>query len=373
MNILRRLTIVIARALLPVTLLAFGALFSINQTLGSPGKLQSTLKKSGIYDTIAANIVQQATSQTGAKLDTSGQQALQKAVNSAVSPSYLEQQTNTVVQGIYNWMQGKTPNLSFSIDISSVKSQLVNGLADQASQRAATLPACTPQELRDMNTTNIDPFTVSCLPPGVTPAQIAATARQQAETSDAFKNSTVTPSTLAQDGKSLQDQLKPLATSYKVVKYGAQVAVLLAVLLTVAVIVLSRPWQRGVKRASFTYLSIGAVSAGLALLTGWLLKTVSNKLAEQQNAELQSKIITAITNITADLRNWWVDYGLVLIGLGVAGYLLAQFVKVSHEESVEQASDKKSLAEPISEPPVQPVEHQKEQGKGHDKPPTTTS
>lgn len=347
MNILRKFAVFIACTLLPLALISFGVLFSLHQVLGSPNHIENALDQSGIYSSVAANIVQQATSNSGQNLDASGQQAVQNAVSSAISPGYVKSQTNNALQGIYDWLQGKSNSLSFSIDLSSVKGRLADTMAQQAEQRAAALPACSLQQLQGMDPNNIDPLTVSCLPPGVTPAQVGAQARQQVVSSDFYKTGKLTPSNLNQNGKSLQQQLQPVANNYKRVSQAMTWSGVAAVLLTAGAILLSKPWQRGTKRAARIYLSIGITSAVLAFAASWVLNTVSDKLAAHNgaNAEIQGKIVKVIQLLTSDLRNWWLWYGIALAVMGIAGLVAIRFIKVTQSSQNIMAGQ---VPEPIS-------------------------
>jgi cytochrome bd-type quinol oxidase subunit 1 len=360
MHILRKLIVYIAYTLLPTALIAFGVLFSFHQALGSPGRIENALDQSGIYNTIGATIVNQATSSANSSLDSSGQQAVQNAISKAIPPEYLKSQTNGALQNIYSWLQGKTNNLSFSIDLSSVKNKLADNMAEEAQQRAASLPACTAQDMASMDASNIDPLAVTCLPPNVTPAQIGDLARQQVLTSNLYKTGKLTSDNINQNGKSLQQQLQPVANVYKDIWRGLIWTGVGIVLLTAMVILLSRPWQQGTKRVSIIFLSIGFTSAALAFVTGWLLHAVSNKLTQQSsaNAEIQGKVVKVIQLLTSDLRNWWIGYGIALALAGIMGLIVVRIKRITPPS---QNSGAGLTAESFSAPAVSANEHNNNQ------------
>ena len=358
MNILRKFLVFLAYTLLPAALITFGALFSIHQAFGSAGTIKSALNQSGVYNDLAASVVQQAATANGGTIG-NDQQAVQKAVSDAVSPAYLQKETNSVLDGIYAWIQGKTTDLSFNVDLTPIKGNLVNSVAEQAKLHAQSLPACT--DLASASAAASDPFSATCLPPGVTPDAVAEQARQQVLSSDAFKTSSITPQTISQNqGHSLQEQLKPAATAYAAMRNGLWVAGVTALILIAAVIGLSKPWQGGVKRVAWVFIPIGAVNVLLGFAAGWVTKFAVNKLNEQSANALQAKIANVVKILSDDLRHWWIGYGIVLIVLGIAGLVAIRIWRAKQPEprhDFDPSSPEPPTSPTAGEPPTSDNNH----------------
>lgn len=354
MNIFRKFILFTAYSLLPAALLTFGALFSIHQVFGSPGHIKSALDNSDIYGSVAAGLIQENTGNVAAA--SGEQQAVQKAVQESVPPEYLKEQTNKVLDGVFAWLQGDSKQLSFSVDLTPVKTNLVDSLARQAKSRAETLPTCSTES--DVNLTGDDPFSIDCLPPGINPDMVANRAREQVLASDIFKESNITPETISKDqGQSLQDQLQPAARIYQSVWQGVLVSGISSILLTAAVIALSRPWQNGAKRTALIFLSIGISNVLLGLVAAWGTKAIADKIAEDGTA-LQAKLAEVVRLLSNDLRGWWVGFGLLLTGLGIAGLIIIRTKKFA---PVPVAAGQGTDGEPINTLPVEPAEHKNNQ------------
>lgn len=331
MNILRKFALFVSFSLLPTALLSFGLLFAVHQVLGNPAHVKGALDKSGVYDAALTTLVKQATDKAGTRggeATDSGQQAVQTAINEAVPPAYLKEQTNKLLDGVYAWLQGDSQQIQFNLDLTPVKTKLVDSLSSQARARAQTLPTCNAAVAMDLQ--DIDPFSAECLPPGVTPDAVANEARRQVLDSDMFKNSSITPQTIAKDnGKPLEEQLKPVSNIYKLAWRSAIIAGVAAVVFTVAGILLSRPRLGGIKRASIAYLSVGVTTVVLGLASSFLTSKLADALNKDNNVALQAKLAEAVRLLTNDLRTWWVGFGALLIVLAIAGLVFYRFKKES--------------------------------------------
>jgi hypothetical protein len=313
MNFLRKTVVVTVCSLLPMVLLSFGILFSLYQVLGSPTHIKNALDTSGIYDTAIASIVQQSTNEQGTS-DTQtsdGEAAVRKAVGDAIPASYIKDQTSGVLDGVYAWLQGDTQNLTFSIDLTPVKTELVNNLTAQALNRAASLPACTAES---QLTSTDDPFSMECLPPGVTPDQLANQTRQSVLDSEMFKNASITPQNLTEkSSKPLEEQLSPVKDGYQAIKKSVYLVGLLTVVFIATAILLSKPRQTGIKRVAFILLTTGGVGVITAVVGNFVVKFIIDSLTEKAEGALGAKVAQAAQLLANDIRNWWLILGALSV------------------------------------------------------------
>jgi hypothetical protein len=313
MDFLRKTVVVTVCSLLPMVLLSFGILFSLYQVFGSPTHIKKALDTSGIYDTAIASFVEQATNKQGTS-DTQtseGEAAVRKAVADAIPASYIKDQTNGVLDGIYAWVQGDTQNLAFSIDLTPVKTTLVDNLTAQALLRAQSLPTCTTEA---QLTSTDDPFSMECLPPGTTPDTLANQTRQSVLDSEIFKNASITPADLTEKSdKPLDQQLSPVRDGYRGVKKSVYLTGLLAVIFIATAIFLSRPKQSGIKRVALILLTTGGVGIITAVVGNFVVKFVIDSLTEKAEGALGTKIAQAAQLLASDIRNWWLILGTLSV------------------------------------------------------------
>ena len=331
MNVLRTIFTRFSYAILPLLLFTFGLSWSLYMVFGTPQPLESALKQSGIYTVFAQNTIEeQATSNTALPLQDAGVQA---AIQKAFPPSLIEQSTTKIIDGTYDWVQGRTESPNFSIDLSEPKANLATYVADYVRERSAALPICSYQEslaLAQAGTTNVDPYTLTCRPSQVSSDQLAEQAKQQVLGSDLLSTPVVTADSIKNDrGQTLGQQLEIVPQAYTWMIYSLFGTGIIAVLAIGIIVLLQRAqWRGAVKRLSIILISIGAVSAGVAWIISLGFNKISSILADGTTSQmLQTKLVAVFTALAHDLQKWWIGYGIVLIVLGIIGLIIRKLSK----------------------------------------------
>lgn len=345
MNIIRKIFAYISISIFPIALLTFGLLFSVNQVFKTPTHLKTDLAQSGVYDALVTNLVQQMTHGDGSSASqqsATGKAELQQAIKASLPDNYVKTQINGVLDGVYAWLNGGAAQPNFTIDLTQFHTNLISNVSAQAQKYATSLPACTSL---DQVSSNFDPFGMSCLPPGVTPEQIAAETKQQLLTSDLFKNTVITPDAISKN-EPLSKKLAPAKTAFDSLKIAVYVSAGLTILSALGAVFLSRPWRRGIRRISTSSVVTGSSTAILAIVGSILAKTFSKNFNTNGDQVLQGKIIEAARLINNDVRNWLVGFSLVIIVLG-ASALIALLLTKPKQASV---SENKPKLTPQKEP-----------------------
>ncbi|HXY17878.1 MAG TPA: hypothetical protein VEH48_00465, partial [Candidatus Nitrosopolaris sp.] len=137
-----------------------------------PSTIKSILAKSGIYDTVVPGLLNQGKqiSSSGGSVSLSNS-LVRTAAGQTFTPQLVQQNTEATIDGVYDWLDGKTPLPDFQIDLTNTKTAFAANVAKAAQQQLQALPVCSSAASAE----NFDPLTASCLPPGVTPASAAAT------------------------------------------------------------------------------------------------------------------------------------------------------------------------------------------------------
>lgn len=167
MNIVKSLSRGLLALLFKVSVILLLIVAPIVMVFGTSNTLKSSLKESDIYSAAVDGIIDSIHKDA----DKSGgdnpfkDPSVQQAAKSALSPVFLQKSSESIIDGMYGWLSGKTARPEFTIDASGVKEQFIKAVGDYAVNRAKRLPACTVAQLRTMST-NIDPLTADCVPPG---------------------------------------------------------------------------------------------------------------------------------------------------------------------------------------------------------------
>jgi len=354
MHILKKLGLGVAVALLPVMLFAFGSLVGIFLTLGQPDTIKTALDKSGIYKDAVPSLLKQLGSDERPQESKDRDKIpledpkIQAIVQDAFAPDYLKQQVTNFIDGTYAVIQGKSKSLDFEINLLEAKTRLANGLGTYAEERLATLPACTSVESIDPNGYN--PLNATCVPPGVDKAAAGQKVRDEfLNNQDFLKDPVINANDLGtSEGNKLDENLDHVAKSYGLVKTLIWATGILAVLLAVAIVFWSAERRTGIRRASVTFISVGAVGAILAWAATFILGRVAENLAKaspsaESNTELQAQIVDVIRLVSTDVRNWWIWYGVLLVVAGLGALIAMRFIRrpntPSKEIPAEPASD----------------------------------
>lgn len=296
---------------------------------GTPQPLKQALSNSGIYSSFTHNFVQDQVATDTSQIPLQ-QPEIQAAIQKAFPPTLLEQNSNKIIDGTYDWVQGRSDSPDFAVNLSDAKNNLANYIADYVRTRSAALPVCNYAQLSELGSiSNIDPYKATCRPGQISPDAIAEQAKQDVLTSDFLNNPELTASTIkSSDGKTLQEQLKVVPEAYKWTIYTMYATGATAVLAMVIIIALQRNHIRNAcKHFGRILLTIGTISAAIAWLTSFAIDKVSHILAENATSTtLQAKIVAIFGSLAHDMQKWWIGYGVVLIILGIAALVVRKFV-----------------------------------------------
>jgi hypothetical protein len=174
-------------------LTAWISLGVLQQTLLNRTTVTGWLRDSGVYQKVIDNF----------KLDSPSQsfitsEELTSALKSTFSPAYLQQQSEVAINSTYDWVEGKSPNISFTIHIEQKRAEFSANLAKIIETRLAALPQCKTRVNPDVNNP-------TCIPQGMAAADLAKQFTQLDDSSD-FLSKPLTANNL---NASLQDKNAP--------------------------------------------------------------------------------------------------------------------------------------------------------------------
>ncbi|MBX4190913.1 hypothetical protein KW794_02385 [Candidatus Saccharibacteria bacterium] len=349
MHILRRAALVALAAVLPFILFLLAFDYWVINTASHPTAIKKIVADSGIYATFTQSALEQANAKAGGKdvvslLDP----AVKTAAQQALSPQFLQQSTENIIDGTYHWLDGRVAQPDFKIDLSSKKTDIATLVADHARQAAAQLPICargipTP----DINT--FDVFNASCLPRGVTPDQIAAQVKDELLKNQEFlKEPVITADKLkdSQTGQSVfeKENIKQVPDYYQLAKKTPIILAVLAILILAGIVFLSPTRSKGLRRVGIVLLVIGVL---MMVFSYWLRQAdIQNRIMlDSKNGINNEQIVKSLRSVVKDLaslvgNNYWFFGGLYTV-LGVSSLAYAYYFSRHTPKSVKPSKPSK--------------------------------
>lgn len=361
MNIIRRGLLVIITPFF--TLLLFAAAFDwgVVSTVGHPASVKQIASESGVYDSLIPSLltkVKQVETNVGNLAATDP--VVVKAANQAFPSSYIQKNAEVIIDSVYGWLDGKTAQPNFNVDLSGPKAAFADSLATQFEKKAADLPKC----VTPYTAASFDISSATCLPAGVTAASVSQVIRDNVSGGKGFiDNSTISASSLNDTNSNrtiFQGQLKNAPTQYQRIKKTPLILILLTLLTAATIFFLSPSHLKGLR-----HLGITLVIAGLfMLLFSWgLNKEVGSQLVPKitikDNAVLTDKVRTLVGDVAHRIdKNYWA-FGGIYTALGVTAIAAPVIIRRrAPEHSQPLTADTDSTPLP-AEPPKTEVKPKK--------------
>lgn len=352
MGIARKFLLVILSSIFTALLFATAFDTGIVRIVTHPATVKKIVADSGVYTDIIPNLLKQAgsvSSQTGNVPLVNSQ--VQSAAQTTFSPQFLQTTTNTIIDSIYQWLDGKTATPNFRIDLRTQKNQFANLVAQAAAQKAASLPACT--QAVDMASYNV--FDASCLPDGVTPSDVSGGTMNTLLNGQGFLDQPViTASNLKTSGSNqnvFDNQLKKAPSDYRWAKKVPIILGLLTVLVGAAIVFLYADRLRGLRHLGITLLVVGV----FMLIFAWALNFGVNKGTTHlnlNNAAFEKDIKMLITDLIQSIdKNYWFFGGLYAV-LGAAAIGAPIYLRRSQPVAATPAETPEPAKKTPKTPPV---------------------
>jgi hypothetical protein len=343
----KRFFLAIMAPLLPILLFLLAASWGFVHFVGQPANVKGVLKDSGVYETIIPSALEQAQqTSTGVESLALSDQQVKEAATKVFTPQLVQQDSEKIIDSLYDWLNGKTTTPSFQIDLAPSKAALADNISQIVAQRAATLPKCTAANTPD----TFDPLQAQCLPAGVTPQSAAAVAQAQVLSNQDFLGQTlITADSLKGEDSSkpaFSTQYKDLPKAYQRSKTAPWVLAGLTLLTAAGVILLSSNWQKGLRRVGIVFVSAGIAMIVFAWLLNRLLVTKVMPAVHFKNAVLQGDVRKLISSLGHSVTNNYRLFGVIYtcIGLAAVGGAIYLVKRAGEPVPATVASDKEPAA-----------------------------
>jgi hypothetical protein len=321
--------LVVLAGILPFLLFTLAFDYWVINTASHPATIKKIVADSGVYTTFTQSALKQADAQAGGRDVVSlVDPAVKNLAMQTLTPQFLQQTSENIIDGIYHWLDGKVAQPDFKIDLASKKADLARLVADHAKQQATQLPLC-PRGTPVPDLSTFDVFSATCLPRIVTPDMISNQVEQALLNNKDFLSQPVLTAGTLKDktGQPLfaSDKVKQVPHYYQLAKHTPIILTILAILTLTGIIFLSPTRQQGLHRAGMVLLIIGVIMLVFAYWLGHY--DVQNKLDfTSKNGVNNQEIVKNLRNVIKDLtdlvnKNYWFFGGLyAALGVGaVAG------------------------------------------------------
>ncbi len=347
-----------------ISLVLLVVLGSVILVFSTPGQLKESLKVSKVYDNLVASIIDSATKESAGQLDGSieesafSQPAVQEAAKKALTPVFLQTTSEEIINGIYGWLRGDTPQPEFNIDVSAVRQRFITSVGDYAVNRAKTLPACTAEQSAQLTQQSIDALTTACVPAGYNVENLRAQIetelnKQETEAGQQKDNllqqTTISPDTLPKDenGKTAVQNFAENAEKapevFSFVVITPWIFGILAIISAGLVVLLYDDKRRGIRSLGISALAIG----GLSLL-GIFISNFGFKQLEKSDsllkadANIKEPLLAFLHSLSRAFNNRILTIGLVYVVLGAGTLLVLQFTKTKQPKEQAPATDEEN-------------------------------
>lgn len=315
----------------------------VSNAITNKDKLQDWLKQSEIYDNgleIMTDVMEEKTEQGTYFYELDNQlqdenSELSQLVKKNITPDFLEQSSNTVIDSMYDWAEGKTERPEFKIQVAKNEETLIEFLTIAFKEKMKNLPECSTNFVMP---SDFDPLGSDCQPINYDLNEIEEYIRDHSDEPE-FKELFEATEINSTDFKPSEETTENVQTAYTILKLGPYIIVSVILLIALILVILIPGWKKGLLVSGILML----VSGLLVLISKLVLATQFDYLINRSLDEIQTKDIKSLEStitkiadiIYFDILNgvqWW---SFLFIGLGIAAIIGGVLIKGKKKEGDE--------------------------------------
>jgi hypothetical protein len=330
MKALRRPLLFTATSLLRTTLFIGVPLTGLVIYFGQADYLKSTLAGAQTYQSFVPALTQSLGS--ASKGDQSipfNDPGVKQIIANGLPADVLEKSTNTVIDGMYNWLEGKTLTPVFRVDLTKNRNYIADNISFYAFNQLTKQPLCM------INPSQVNPFTAKCLPSNFSLDQERQSFRDTLD--QVFPKTVFTANDLPKGSAagSFASTYSKLPEIFKWLKIAPLLLGILGIGLCAAVVRLCRTTRLG-----FRLLGSVTLSTGMALLITPLLYLLAyprlNSLLHLQSANtgLNALSSSVIGSLSSAFYLYLIKTSLIIVNLGLIIVLVERFTRTKDYEFV---------------------------------------
>lgn len=295
-----------------VTLLQLPFAFGVSNVFGDPDNIDQVLKDGGVYDNFVPIMLQDVEKngdEQAKKL--LADKGFKDAISSSIQPNDIRDSSKSVIDGVYSWLEGKTAQPEFTIDLSAPAQKAVDGISAYAEQRSSKLPACTPQQLQTVDLTS-DILSIPCLPPGLTSQQVGQQFASEAKSSiEVLKKPVITSKEVLKETDVTSQEYAEAPRAYQNLHSSKWTNLIFAMVLIAALILARRNRPAGIR-----FVGKIMLAAGLTLSAILLMLLYANSQPIPGDDELGKTVLRSLMSLFGQIAMTvkWFAAGYLIIG-----------------------------------------------------------
>jgi hypothetical protein len=318
-SFLRGITTYLLGTFLFFALFILAYFMAFSRVSANPGQVKHALAESGVYKKIPAVIYDNSVDSeatTSASIPLKSPVVRQAAIDT-FNPMLVQKSTESLIDGTYGWLEGKTNTPQFTIDLKAAK----DDFAESLSTRLSKLPKCSAKQQGRIH--QFDPYSAECIPAGTNAIALKKEIYKQTANSDNFlKETKIDASTLKDsEGKPIFMSYSDIPTTYQAALKVPYLAALASLLLGIGLVYTSRTKRTGVEKAAKILVISGffivLVPIGVNHLINSLLKSSGN---DKVASDIVGPVVNELSKATSKV---YFITGAIYVLLAIAIFMLA--------------------------------------------------
>lgn len=322
MKLFRRPLLFASTTLLRTVLFLGIPLMGLLLYFGNANYLEGTLQSSGAYTKLVPALAQTLAGSSGQGGIPFNDPGVVEIMNHGLPPQTIEVSTNQVIDGIYGWLQGKTAEPEFHVDLTKNRNFISENISLYAFNKLTKQPLCF------TNPSQVDPFTSTCLPSNFdlnAQRTTFATAINQV-----FPKTVFTADDLPRmsGGKTISQTFPQLPQYYRLLLWTPWLFGILLIGLCVAVVRLCRNQRLGFRLLGRVTLSTGVALMITPILYLLLYPRINSALHLQSaNSGLNALTSNVVSALNSSFYLFLIKAALIIVNVGLAMVLLEHYTR----------------------------------------------
>lgn len=301
--------------------IVYGLVF--NLVTSRPEKVKDIFARSSLYSDLPAVLYDQATKETkGGQLEIPLKDSeIRQIVLDVYNPEFVQSSTEKLIDGTYGWLGGKTQQPMISLDFGEKNKEFANRIAVYAKKQAVKLPVCDLSQLQKLDDFNV--FNAKCLPPTITPAQVK---KIFSKIDSSFLDAKFSAQDIkTSDGEPLYESFENLPKFFSLAKNIPFILAMIALMLIITIVYVSKDRISGLKRVSRSILLAGILIALLPVIFLSGINIIVNNLSD--NDKIIAIIRTLFEEFMHEASTIYYGAGVLLILAAAGLYIYARKIQ----------------------------------------------
>lgn len=305
------------------------AIFAVSIIASSTASANRALEVSRVYDNLVPIIIENYRQNSDSEVlkQLLAIPEVRSAIEQSFPPEQVRANSEAALQGVVDWIQGKSDHITFRIDLTNARANLSDKIAIYIQAKLDSLPVCNFAQLRaQSNATNL--LDLVCQPPGIdTQSTVRTYVAQLLNSSGLLANPVITGEMLPRDnqGRTIEQQFHNLPAQYRLLNIGKWVVLGLVVLLSLALIFGRKNRRHGLRHLAWELVGVGLIL--VVIIIGYKLGAGRSGVLNVDVYNSQLAWNNGINSILSDVGKIILLFSGTYLLLGISALLSIKFTK----------------------------------------------